>query len=51
VTKKTLIIDDDVDSWRLLSTILESHTFILCGLPMECKPSLQPAGVNPAPSS
>jgi DNA-binding response OmpR family regulator len=27
VTKQILIIDDDVDSWRLLSTILESHNF------------------------
>ena len=27
MTKKILIIDDDVDSWRLLSTILESHNF------------------------
>jgi twitching motility two-component system response regulator PilH len=27
VKSKILIVDDDVDSWRLLSTILETHDF------------------------
>lgn len=27
VKSKILIIDDDVDSWRLLSTILQTHNF------------------------
>ena len=48
---KILIVDDDLDSWRLLSTILQTHDYHPVWAADGMQAIVQPVSINPAPSS